>query len=241
MKTKNKYFSLWIVLAFTVLHALCCLFCRKFDIEDTRVLTLLSVAMTFILCYLKDLKIHFIIAAIIVFNVLAYLLGNAIPLLLVPLMGQTLWVNVISTMLTTASLGLLFYFGIDLLRKMEEKGRDDLPQTPQYKQRWIVRLNDRIVPVKTEQIAYFFSEDKFNYLLTFDGGRYLVDATMDTIAESLDPKLFFRINRGSILSLSCIDSAVISKGRYSVNVHPDTGVELVVTHARTDDFLAWLQ
>ena len=243
MKTKIKIGPVWIVLAFAVLHALCCIFCRTIGIEDTRVLTLLSVAMTFILCYLHDMKIYFIVAAIIVFNVLAYLMGSAIPLILIPLMGQSLWVNVISTFLTTTILGLLFELAITLLLGMVGSGSElrESPRPRQYRQRWIVRLNERIVPVKTEQIAYFFSEDKSNYLVTFDGERYLIDSTMDSILEDLDPKAFFRINRGCILSLSSIDSALIKGGRYIIEAHPALGIQMVVSRPRVDDFLHWMQ
>ena len=242
MKTKIRISPVWTVIAFAVFHALCCIFCRFIGIEDTRVLTLLTVAMTFILCYMHDLKLYFIVAAIIVFNVLAYLMGNAIPLLLKPLMGEILWVNVISTFVTTLLLGLVFETAIVFILKTISGGniRQSQPAV-QYRQRWVVRLNERIVPVKTEQIAYFFSEDKSNYLVTFSGERYLIDSTMDSILSELDPKSFFRINRGCILSLSCVESALIKNGRYIIEVHPSLGVEMTVSRPRVGDFLKWLQ
>ena len=36
----------------------------------------------------------------------------------------------------------------------------------EYKQRYVVRFNDRIVPVQTTDIAYFYSEEKNTYLVT---------------------------------------------------------------------------
>ena len=38
----------------------------------------------------------------------------------------------------------------------------------EYKQRYVVRFNDRIVPVQTTDIAYFYSEEKNTYLVTSD-------------------------------------------------------------------------
>lgn len=170
-------------------------------------------------------------------------MGNAIPLIFIPMFGESMWIYVLTTMFTTIVLGLLLEFGTDLVLKITGSGESlrEAPKPKAFRQRWVVRLNDRIVPVTTDQIAYFFSEDKSNYLVTFDGGRYLVDSTMDAILADVDPAKFFRINRGCILSLSCIDSAVVVSGRYSVNVHPASGVQMVVARARVDDFLKWLQ
>ena len=41
----------------------------------------------------------------------------------------------------------------------------------EYKERYIVRFNDRIVPLLTSNIAYVYSEEKNNYLVTFDEQR----------------------------------------------------------------------
>lgn len=224
----------WIIMLFTFLHAFCCVACRALEVEDEHALTLLTIAMTFILCYRRDIKFFYTIAAVILVNVLAYLIGNCLPKFLIPLMGESLWVYVISTSVTTLILGALFELVIDFIIKKSETE----PRT--FRQRWVVRLNDRIVPVKTEQIAYFFSEEKCNYLVTFDGGRYIIDSTMDEIVAGLDPVLFIRINRGCILSMACIDSAVKDNGSYIVDVHPNLGREISVARSRVDDFLKWL-
>lgn len=233
--------SIIVILVFAVLHGLCCFCCRTLGIEDSWVLTLLTIAMVFILGYQRGMKIYFVIAAIILLNVLAYLMGNAIPLAFVPLFGQSLWINVFTTTFTTLVLGVIFELAADIFFKSRRAEYQAGAEQHDFKHRWVVRVNDRIVPVKTEQIAYFFSEDKSNYLVTFDGGKYVVDSTMDAIMGELDPKTFFRIGRGCILSLSCIDSAVVTAGRYSVEVHPSLGVPMVVARSRVDEFLTWLQ
>ena len=235
--------SVWMVIVFTVLHALTCVACRSLDVEDTQALTLLTLAMVFILCYQGGFKIYFTLVALVLVNVLAYLIGNALPTLLEPLLGETMWVHMISTSLTTLVLGgvlvvaLHYLSGSAAFCNPKEK---TAPKT--YRVRWIVRLSNRIVPVMTDQIACFFSEDKSNYLMTFDGERYIVDATMETISEEVDPERFFRINRSCILALPAIESAVVSDGRYTVEVHPSPGsVSLTVTRSREGEFLRWLE
>ena len=111
-----------------------------------------------------------------------------------------------------------------------------------YKERYIVRFNDRIIPLLTSSIAYIFSEDKNNYLVTFDGQKYIIDSSLDVIIEELDPEYFFRISRGSIVSMKAIDT--ITKqlgGRLRLEVHPAPSFEMTVSRSRVDDFLAWLE
>lgn len=236
--------SVWMVVIFAALHALTCVACRSLGVEDTQVLTLLTLAMVFILCSQGGFKLYFTLVALVLVNVLAYLIGNALPALLGPLLGDTMWVNVLSTSLTTLVLGSLLVFvlrlfsGNDAFVRPQEKA----PSEKTWRIRWIVRLGNRIVPVMTDQIACFFSQDKSNYLMTFDGERYIVDATMDAIAEELDPARFFRINRSCILALGAIGSAVVDGGRYTVEAHPSPGdVSLVVTRSRENEFLRWLE
>ena len=111
-----------------------------------------------------------------------------------------------------------------------------------YKERYIVRFNDRIVPLQTSNIAYVFSEDKNNYLVTFDDQKYIIDTSLDVIAEELDPEYFFRISRGCIVSMKAIDSIVKQMGgRLRLMVHPAPSFEMTVSRSRVDDFLKWLE
>ncbi len=111
-----------------------------------------------------------------------------------------------------------------------------------YKERYIVRFNDRIVPLLASSIAYIFSEDKNNYLVTFDGQKYIIDSSLDVIAEELDPEYFFRISRSSIVQLKAIDTIVKQTGgRLRLVVHPEPPFEMTVSRSRTDDFLKWLE
>ena len=90
------------------------------------------------------------------------------------------------------------------------------------------------------QTRKFASVPKCNYLVTFDGGKYIVDSTIDSIVAELDPHRFFRINRGCVLALDSIESAVLNAGRYSVQAHPSLGVPMIVARSRVDDFVKWL-
>ena len=111
-----------------------------------------------------------------------------------------------------------------------------------YKERFIVRINDRIVPLQTTNIAYIYSEDKNNYLVTFNNQKYIVDSSLDTIIDELDPEYFFRISRSCIISMKAISSIIKQiGGRLKVVATPEPSFEMTVSRARVDDFLLWLE
>ena len=112
------------------------------------------------------------------------------------------------------------------------------------KEKFLIRLNDRIVPVRTAEIAYFYSEDKNSYLVTLAGSSYVLDESLDAIAGSLNPSAFFRISRGCIISEGVIDSVSrLVGGRLRISLRRDipTLTDFTVSRARVDDFLTWLE
>ena len=111
-----------------------------------------------------------------------------------------------------------------------------------YKERYIVRFNDRIVPLPTSSIAYVYSEDKNNYLVTFDEQRYIIDSSLDVISEELDPNYFFRISRSCIVSLKAIGTIIKQMGgRLRIAAKPEPPFEMTVSRSRVDDFMSWLE
>lgn len=111
-----------------------------------------------------------------------------------------------------------------------------------YKEKYIVRFNDRIVPLQTSNIAYIYSEEKNNYLTTFDEQRYIIDSSLDVISEELNPDYFFRISRSCIVNTKAIISIIKQTGgRLLIKSDPEAPFEMTVSRSRVDDFLTWLE
>ena len=112
----------------------------------------------------------------------------------------------------------------------------------EYKERYIIKFNDRIIPLETSNIAYIYSEEKNNYLVTFEDKRYIIDSSLDTVTEDLNPEFFFRISRSCIISMKAIGSIVKQAGgRLRISARPEPGFEMTVSRSRVDDFLTWLE
>ncbi len=118
---------------------------------------------------------------------------------------------------------------------------EELNVKKKYKERLVVQVGNQIIPVAISEVAYFFSEDKVNYLALHSGSRFLVDETMDGLEACLDPESFFRISRGCIVSRKAVQkvSKYIS-GRLMISLKPEPPFSVTVARTRVNDFYSWL-
>ncbi|MBO5686242.1 MAG: response regulator transcription factor [Alistipes sp.] len=111
-----------------------------------------------------------------------------------------------------------------------------------YKKRFVVKYGDRLTIIDVAQVAYIYAEDKSTHLVTSEQRRYILDSSLDTVSEELDPNRFFRISRNCTVAVDAI--AGISKhpsNRLKVSLQPKPDFEVFVSRARTNDFLLWLE
>ncbi|MBN8863355.1 MAG: response regulator [Sphingobacteriales bacterium] len=62
-----------------------------------------------------------------------------------------------------------------------------------------IRTGDRITLLRFEQIIYLEAQDKYVYVYTADGQKYLTDQSLTSLAEKL-PAEFYRIQKSYILN-----------------------------------------
>ena len=131
--------------------------------------------------------------------------------------------------------------GVDVDSLLKTISQTSRPQK-EYKERYIVKFNDRIIPVEVSNIAYIFSEEKNNYLVTFENHQYILDSSLDVVMEELNPESFFRISRSCIVSMKSITSIINQAGgRLRIVPKPDSDQEMTVSRSRVDDFLKWIE
>ena len=116
-----------------------------------------------------------------------------------------------------------------------------LQKTQHYKQRFVLRIGEHMKIVEVPDIAYFYTENKANFIITKDNKRYLADNTLDQLESMLDPKLFFRINRQFIVSYSSIaEMFSYSKARVLLKLNPPSKLDTIVSTERSAAFKSWL-
>jgi len=111
------------------------------------------------------------------------------------------------------------------------------------KERFAIHIGTKIISVKTQEIAYFFSKEKCTFLCTFENKCYPIDYSLDAVEELIDKSIFFRINRQNLIHIDCISKiSKTSKSRLQLHIHPPLDQDDLVwvsTH-KTSDFKAWL-
>lgn len=110
-----------------------------------------------------------------------------------------------------------------------------------FKKRFIIRYGDHIKAVDIKEVAYFFTEEKINFLRTNDNKTYPVDFNLDKLETMLDPAIFFRINRQFIIGVHAIEEMfAFSKSRVKVKLNPATDEDTIVSTERSSAFKEWL-
>lgn len=114
-------------------------------------------------------------------------------------------------------------------------------QQSKYKKRFAVRYGEHLKTISIDEAAYFYTEDKINFLTTKEGRRYTIDFNLDSLESMLDPHVFFRINRQYIIGISAIaEMFAYSKSRVLVKLNPPAKHETIVSTERSGDFKLWL-
>lgn len=110
-----------------------------------------------------------------------------------------------------------------------------------YQERFMVSVGAQMKLLKTEEIAYFYTENKVVYLVTLGGTKYAVDYTLERLYPLLNPHFFFRINRQFIINISAIvQMTPASKSRLQLTLRPATDHNTITSFERTEDFRKWV-
>jgi two-component system LytT family response regulator len=111
-----------------------------------------------------------------------------------------------------------------------------------YKDRFVIKLGNKIKSILVKDIAYFFSKDKLSFICDHDGKNSPIDMSLDKIEVLLDPEEFFRINRQIIANSSSIkEIQTSSKSRILITLLPPTHIDAVISSERSSIFKKWLK
>lgn len=115
-------------------------------------------------------------------------------------------------------------------------------QNDAYRQRFLTKQGKSLTYLLTDDIAYLYSDEGITFAIDKQGKRFVIDATIDRLHTELDPKDFFRINRGQIVhvkSIQQIDSWFSHRLKLKLSPHNEQH-EHVVSRDRVKDFKGWL-
>jgi DNA-binding LytR/AlgR family response regulator len=137
------------------------------------------------------------------------------------------------------------------ITKFETGRKDNFPdlknmlahftQQTNYQQRFLVSSGSKLKSVAIEDVAYFYADQKLNFLVENSGKQFIIDHALDKLEPMLHPNDFFRINRQFIIRFSSITSmTAYSKSRIKIELTPACDKETIVSVDRSPEFKAWL-
>lgn len=110
-----------------------------------------------------------------------------------------------------------------------------------FKDRFLIKQGQRLFSVNVDEIAYFFTRNKMSFIKTRSNHEWLLDYTLDELAQLLDPGRFFRLNRQVIVELRAVDKVhLYFNGKLKLTLQPAFEVEVVVSREKAGDLKRWL-
>ncbi|HRK53058.1 MAG TPA: LytTR family DNA-binding domain-containing protein [Cyclobacteriaceae bacterium] len=109
-----------------------------------------------------------------------------------------------------------------------------------YKNRFMVKLGEHIRSITSDEISFLFADGRDVYLITNQQRKFIIDYTLESLDEILDPKIFYRVNRSYILNISAIQDVVVySNSRLKITPHVKWERDIIVSRDKVNDFKKW--
>ncbi|QDA61305.1 LytR/AlgR family response regulator transcription factor [Hymenobacter jejuensis] len=124
-----------------------------------------------------------------------------------------------------------------------ERLLDSLPRPAQpFKTRFLVRSGEQLLPLPTEQVAWFQSRHEVTTLVATDGRRFVVDYTLEQLEQLLNPQQFFRLNRQFLAHLQAVQRLHPHfNGKLKLDLSPAPTDEVMVSREKAGAFKNWLE
>ena len=110
-----------------------------------------------------------------------------------------------------------------------------------YKANYLISHRDELIPIKTDDIAYFYIDTGIVKVVTHQNKVFSMDKKLEDLEHELDPAQFDRANRQFIINRNAIAKIkTYFGGKLIVNVNPPTSERIVVSKAKATQFKNWV-
>lgn len=110
-----------------------------------------------------------------------------------------------------------------------------------FKKTFLVQTGKKLRPIKTENIAYFFVENKSIFLRTFNNLTFLSDYSLAQVESQIDPNNFYRVNRQFLINTQAIENIYYeSLNKLKVNCKPSFTRDVWVSIDKISKFKKWI-
>ncbi|MDW7693373.1 LytTR family DNA-binding domain-containing protein [Flammeovirgaceae bacterium SG7u.111] len=110
-----------------------------------------------------------------------------------------------------------------------------------FRKRFLVAGATGYSKLETNDIAYFYTENRLTYAVDFKGKKHVLDFTIEKIEEQVDPEQFYRANRSVILNSDAVQKIEnYFGGKLIVKLISPLTEPVTVSRLRATSFKNWL-
>ena len=130
---------------------------------------------------------------------------------------------------------------LEILQQISAAQECSVSSQKKYRTRFLISGSEKLFTLQVSDIAYFYSENKLTFAVTQKNREYLIDLPLDRLCEQLDPDLFFRTNRQTLVCIHAIQRIEsYFLGKAVVHVQPPFKDKIVVSKDKMASFKVWL-
>ena len=110
-----------------------------------------------------------------------------------------------------------------------------------YRTRFLISSEDKLFTLQVEDIAYFYSENKITFAVTKQNREHIIDLSLDRLMEQLNPDIFFRSSRQTVISINAIERIEsYFLGKAILHVKPPFKDKIIVSRDKIPQLKLWL-
>ena len=112
----------------------------------------------------------------------------------------------------------------------------------QHKNVFIIQQAAKNIPIKVQNISYFYRSNDANFIRTIDGNDHIFNETLDQAEQALDRHYFFRANRQFIVAFNACDRfEIIENDKLELLVIPQFKDRIIISQKKAPDFRKWIE
>ncbi|TRX65926.1 LytTR family DNA-binding domain-containing protein [Carboxylicivirga sp. M1479] len=110
-----------------------------------------------------------------------------------------------------------------------------------YRKRFLISKRESFFKLRVEDIAYFYFDARVTFAVAYDGRQHVLTQSLDKLEEELNPEMFFRSNRQTIVNVDAIDTfESYFSGKLVVKLTNKLNDKIMISRAKASAFKEWM-
>ncbi|MFZ5428998.1 MAG: LytR/AlgR family response regulator transcription factor [Bacteroidota bacterium] len=111
----------------------------------------------------------------------------------------------------------------------------------EYRKRFLLNTGNKYTMLDVRDLACFESENRVTTAVSFSGERHVIDFSLDRLEDELDPELFFRADRKTIIHIGLISRIEDYFGnKLIVRLKHPLNTKLTISRLKASAFKLWI-